>query len=65
MEIDEKIFATFAEDNAAQAKRIRELENGRAITAIGMAVLSIVINLTIGGGLIYFAFWCLKHFGVI
>lgn len=30
-----------------------------------MAVLAIVANVLIWGGLIYFAFWCAKHFGLI
>lgn len=32
---------------------------------IGMAVLSIVLNLVFWGGLIYFGVWCLQYFGII
>jgi hypothetical protein len=28
-------------------------------------IAAIVINLAFFGGVIYFAFWCAKHFGVI
>ncbi|HHV41340.1 MAG TPA: hypothetical protein GXX72_00590 [Clostridiaceae bacterium] len=28
------------------------------------AVLAVLINLVFFGGLIYFGFWCLRHFGV-
>lgn len=28
-------------------------------------VIAVVLNLAIWGGLIYFAFWCLQHFGII
>ncbi len=31
----------------------------------GLVVFAIVANLAFWGALIYFAFWCLKHFGVI
>ncbi len=30
-----------------------------------MAVFAVILNFALWGGLIYFAFWCLKHFGVI
>lgn len=30
-----------------------------------MAVVALILNFAFLGGLIYFAFWCLKHFGVI
>lgn len=30
-----------------------------------MAVVAILANVAIWGGLIYFAFWCAKHFGLI
>ena len=30
-----------------------------------MAVFVIILNMALWGGLIYFFFWCLKHFGVI
>jgi len=29
------------------------------------AFLAVVLNLALFGGLIYFVFWCLRHFGVI
>lgn len=30
-----------------------------------MAILAFVLNFAFWGGLIYFCFWCLKHFGII
>lgn len=34
-------------------------------TAIGGMFLGIILNLVFWGGLIFFALWCLKHFGII
>ena len=31
----------------------------------GPIALVVVANLVIWGGLIYFMFWCLQHFGII
>lgn len=31
----------------------------------GLIVLTILGNIVFWGGLIYFGFWCAKHFGVI
>lgn len=30
-----------------------------------MAFVAVILNFALIGGLIYFVFWCLKHFGVI
>lgn len=30
-----------------------------------MAILVVALNLAFWGGLIYFAFWCAQHFGLI
>lgn len=31
----------------------------------GFAILALLLNFAFWGGLIYFGFWCLQHFGVI
>jgi hypothetical protein len=39
---------------------------GRIATGFGaMAVVALLVNLAFWGGLIWFALWALKHFGVI
>lgn len=39
---------------------------GRITTGFGvMAIVALIFNLAFWGGLIYFALWALKHFGVI
>lgn len=30
-----------------------------------LAVVMVLLNFAFWGGLIYFVFWCLKHFGII
>ena len=40
-------------------------EKGILKLIVGMSGLAIILNLTFWGGLIYFVFWCAKHFGLI
>jgi len=48
-------------------KEFMNMDSGKGFfAAFGiMAILSIVLNVAFWGGLIYFAFWCAQHFGVI
>jgi len=29
------------------------------------SLFAVILNLAFWGGLIYFVFWCLKHFGIV
>jgi hypothetical protein len=44
-----------------------EMEDGKGFfAAFGIvAILMLTLNVAFWGGLIYFAFWCAQHFGVI
>lgn len=43
------------------------MNSGKGFLGMGifMVFLSLILNLAFWGGLIYFVFWCLQHFGVI
>ena len=48
-------------------KEFMKMDNSKGFfAAFGiMAILTVFLNVAFWGGLIYFAFWCAKHFGVI
>lgn len=43
-------------------EKVREKDLFKGILGIGF--IGIIINLCVYGGLIYFVFWCLKHFNI-